>query len=105
MPTSGSNRGLGAVLVQVLVMSVLFAFLAAAVLKLILGTHMLGAQMTRSTRYRAWVEACQARKIPLWQGNPCGGAAADSCDFTGEGGPVVNISCPGGATVNYTVSW
>lgn len=87
----------GIALVQVLVMSVVLIMFATGVLQILFGTHVLYSRVRMSEEDKSWAQACMAEKMEVWAGEPCGGAATDSCDYTGETppGPTVNITCSG----------
>jgi hypothetical protein len=87
----------GVALVQVLVMSVLLLILAAGVLQVVFGTHMLVARNQSSDKSRYWLEACQSRLNAAWSGAGANGVAtpcalvgtakstpAEVCDFSAE---------------------
>lgn len=99
----------GIALVQVLVMSILLLILAAGVLRIIFGTHMLVARTQASDKNRYLVEACMSQKQAMWAGNACGGNATDSCVYAVGGSNVtVNIACTavgGTRRVAFTVDW
>ena len=90
----------GIAMVQVLVMSVLLLILAAGVMQVIFGTHMLVAKTQASDKNRYWVEACMARLNAVWGGTPCAAGAPKTpdkiCDFSsaqdGNGPPAANWS-------------
>jgi hypothetical protein len=101
-----SRRGVA--LVQVMVMSLVLLILATGVMKIVFGTHVLVARSKRSDDNKLWIESCMAQKQSLWAGNPCGGGAADLCNYAGDGGPTVNIACVAAGVntrVTYSVSW
>ncbi|MFA5140448.1 MAG: hypothetical protein WC728_14550 [Elusimicrobiota bacterium] len=97
----------GVALVQVLVMSVLLIILAAGVLQIIFGTHGLIARTQAGDKAKYYVEACMAQKSAIWAGNPCNGAASDTCSFTTPSGlPLeVRITCGANNRVSYCTAW
>ena len=95
----------GSALVQVLVMSILLIILATGVLQVMFMNHTIIARVKRSDEHKFWVEACMAEKTAVWAGNPCNGAGSDSCNYTGNNGPIVSIACGVGGQVTYTVNW
>ncbi len=98
----------GAALVQVMVMSIILLTLATGVMRLVFGTHVMTARAKRSDDNKLWVESCLAQKNALWAGNPCAGAATDSCNYAADNGPTINITCVAAGVntqVDYTVTW
>lgn len=99
----------GLALVQVLIMSILLITLAAGVMRMVFGTHVLISRQVTGDEKKAWVEACQAWRNETWAGIPCK-AGQTSCDYTGQGGPTIGIACTGpdgngNTKIKYTVTW
>lgn len=85
----------GVALVQILVMAAVLSILVVGLLNTILTDHIIAWRVVESTKARFWTQACLGYKSAQWKGSPCGGAAADSCDFTPWNGPVVAVTCSG----------
>ncbi|MBI5597654.1 MAG: hypothetical protein HY928_16315 [Elusimicrobia bacterium] len=96
----------GSALVQVLIMSILLIILATGVMQVMFMNHTIIARVKRSDEHKFWVEACMAEKTAAWAGgSACGGSASDTCNYSGNNGPVVSIACAVGGQVTYTVNW
>ena len=106
----------GIALIQVMVMSLILVALAAGVLQLIFGTHVMVARTKKSDDARYWIEACQAQKQLVWSDpttcaapntdSACCGAGSDTdCIFTvGAKVHTVTVGCSGNQAI-FKYDW